>query len=145
MSYWTSCSVDMGLSLFAHVLFYKTPTIIFLLLFSKEYHFRFQANKYFAWLGMASGLLWGKIKESMQWAHGFENDQHRCMATLVQFSVGVALIAFWYCLFGSISDKFVCNPLHPYVFIFAVIGWLVIRNCTRYLTKFVRVLGQAHS
>ena len=84
---------------------------------------------------MASGILWGKIGEYMQWAHGFENDQRRRMATLVQFSVGVALIAFWYCLFGSISDKFMYNPLHPYVFIFTVIGWLMIRNCTRYLTK----------
>ena len=84
---------------------------------------------------MASGLLWGKIGEYMQWANGFENDQRRHMATLVQFSMGVALIAFWYCLFRSISDKFVCNPLHPNVFIFAVIGWLMICNCARYLTE----------
>ena len=125
----------MGLSLLAHVLFYKIPVVNFLLLFSKEYHFRFQANKYSAWLGMASGLLWGKMGEYMQWTHGFENDHRRCMATLVQVSVGVGLIEFWYCLFGSISDKFVCNPLHPYVFILVVIGWLMIRNCTRYLTK----------
>jgi hypothetical protein len=135
MTYWTSRCAAMGLSLLVHVLFYETPAVNFLLLFSKEYHFRFQADKYSAWLGMASGLLWGKIGEYMQWAHGFENDQRRRMATRVQFSVGVALIAFWYGLFGSISDKFVYNPLHPYVFIFAVIGWLMIRNCTRYLTE----------
>jgi len=135
MSYWTSRSIAMGLSLLAHVLFYETPAVNFLLLFSKEYLFRFQADKYSAWLGMASGLLWGKIGEYMQWAHGFENDQRRRMAAVVQFSVGVALIAFWYGLFGSISDKHKYNPLHPYVFIFAVIGWLMIRNCTRYLTE----------
>jgi hypothetical protein len=48
MSYRTFHSVAMGLSLLAHVLFYKTPAVNFLLLFSKEYHFRFQANKYSA-------------------------------------------------------------------------------------------------
>lgn len=135
MSYWKSRTMAVFLSLLAHILFYETPAVNFLLLFSKEYHFRFQADKYSAWMGMASGLLWGKIGEYMQWAHGFENDQRRFIASIVQFSVGVALIAFWYCLFGHISDKFTYNPIHPYVFVFAVIGWLMVRNCTRYLTE----------
>lgn len=135
MSYWKSRTMAVFLSLLAHILFYETPAVNFLLRFSKEYHFRFQADKYSAWMGMASGLLWGKIGEYMQWAHGFENDQRRFIASIVQFSVGVALIAFWYCLFGHISDKFTYNPIHPYVFVFAVIGWLMIRNCTRYLTE----------
>ena len=135
MSYWKSRTFAVGLSLVAHILFYETSAVNFLLLFSKEYHFRFQADKYSAWMGMASGLLWGKVGQYMQWAHGFENEERRKMASVVQFSVGVALIAFWYGLFGSIGDKFVYNPVHPYVFVFAVIGWLMIRNCTRYLTE----------
>ena len=135
MSYWKSRSLAIGLSLVAHILFYETPAVNFLLLFSKEYHFRFQADKYSAWMGMACGLLWGKVGEYMQWAHGFANESRRRMASVVQFSVGVALIAFWYGMFGCISDKFTYNPVHPYVFIFAVIGWLMIRNCTRYLTE----------
>ena len=134
-SYWKSRTIAVGMSLVAHILFYETPAVNFLLLFSKEYHFRFQADKYSAWMGMASGLLWGKVSEYMQWAHGFENDGRRRIASIVQFSVGVALIAFWYGLFGHIDDKFVYNPVHPYVFIFAVVGWLMIRNCTRYLTE----------
>jgi len=135
LSYWKSRCLAVALCLLAHFLFYETSAKDFLLLFSKEYHFRFQADKYSAWLGMASGLLWGKIGEYMQWAHGFENDQRRKLASVIQFSVGVSLIAFWYYLFGHESDKFTYNPVHPYVFVFAVIGWLMVRNCTRYLTE----------
>ena len=135
LSYWKSRTLAIGISLIAHILFYETPAVDVLLLFSKEIHFRFQADKYSAWMGMAAGLLWGKIGEYMQWAHGFDNDARRTKASIVQFSVGVALIAFWYGMFGSIADKFTYNPVHPYVFVFAVIGWLMIRNCTRYLTE----------
>lgn len=134
-SYWKSRTAAVALSLVAHVLFYETPAVNFLLLFSKEYHFRFQADKYSAWMGMAAGLLWGKVGEYMQWAHGFDNDTRRTVCSVVQFLGGVALIAFWYGLFGHIADKFTYNPMHPYVFVFAVIGWLMIRNCTRYLTE----------
>ena len=146
MSYWRSRTAAVFLSLVAHICFYETPAVDFLLLFSKEYHFRFQSDKYSAWMGMACGLLWGKVGEYMEWAHGFENEGRRKMASVVQFSVGVALIAFWYGLFGHISDKFAYNPVHPYVFVFAVIGWLMIRNCTRYLTEchstFLEFLGR---
>jgi len=134
-SYWKSRTIAIGISLLVHILFYETPAVNFLLLFSKEYHFRFQADKYSAWMGMAAGLLWGKIGEYMQWAHGFENDQRRRMVSVLQFSGGVALIAFWYGMFGHIPDKHTYNPIHPYVFVFAVIGWLMVRNCTRYLTE----------
>jgi hypothetical protein len=116
-------------------MFYETSAVDFLLLFSKEYHFRFQADKYSAWMGMACGLLWGKIGEYMQWAHGFENEARRKKATIVQCSCGAVLIAFWYECFGFMEDKFSYNPVHPYVFIFPVIGWLMIRNCSRYLTE----------
>lgn len=146
MGYWKSRTLAVALSLLAHIIFYETSAVNFLLLFSKEYHFRFQADKYSAWLGMASGLLWGKVGEYMQWAHGYDNDQRRRMASIIQFSVGVCLIAFWYGMFGSIQDKYTYNPVHPYVFIFAVIGWLMIRNCTRYLTEchstFLEFLGR---
>ncbi|KAL7530163.1 hypothetical protein ACHAXR_003342 [Thalassiosira sp. AJA248-18] len=135
LSYWKSRTIAVALSLLAHILFYETPAKDVLLLFSDEIHFRFQADKYSAWMGIAGGLLWGKVGEYMQWAHGFENEQRRRIASIAQFSVGVALIAFWYCLFGHIPDKFAYNPVHPYVFVFAVIGWLMIRNCTRYLTE----------
>ena len=146
ISYWKSRTMAIALSLLAHIIFYETSAVNFLLLFSKEYHFRFQADKYSAWLGMACGLLWGKVGDYMQWAHGFENDQRRHIASIVQFCGGVALIAFWYGMFGRIQDKYTYNPVHPYVFIFAVIGWLMIRNCTRYLTEchssFLEYLGR---
>merc|ERR1712176_1110735 len=135
MSYWGSRVGAVALSGVAHVAFYETAAVNFLKFFSDEYFFRFQADKYSALMGLASGLLWGKVGEYMNWAHGFENDQRRYLASFVQFSVGVALIAFWYIPFGSISDKFTYNPIHPYVFVLAVIGWLMVRNCTRYLTE----------
>ena len=56
-SYWKSRTFAVGLSLLVRILFYETAAVNFLLLFSKEYHFRFQADKYSAWMGMACGLL----------------------------------------------------------------------------------------
>lgn len=125
----------VAISLVAHILFYETSAVNFLLLFSKEYHFRFQADKYSAWMGMAFGLLWGKVGEYMQWAHGFENESRRKKASLLQFACGVFLIWIWYDFFGFMQDKYSYNPVHPYVFIFPVMGWLMIRNCTRYMTE----------
>lgn len=134
-SYWKSRTAAVVVSLLAHVLFYETAAVNFLLLFSKEYHLRFQIDKYSAWMGMACGLLWGKVGEYMQWAHGFENERRRRNATIAQFLGGAFLIWIWYYFFGFIPDKLVYNPVHPYVFIFPVVGWLMIRNCSRYLTE----------
>ena len=134
-SYWKSRTAAVVLSLLAHILFYETPAVNSLLFFSKEIHFRFQADKYSAWMGLASGLLWGKLGEYMQWAHGFENEPRRRMASIMQFLGGVFLIWIWYHFFGFMSDKYAYNPVHPYVFIFPLAGWLLIRNCTRYLTE----------
>ncbi|KAL7469195.1 hypothetical protein ACHAXS_009449 [Conticribra weissflogii] len=133
--YWKSRTSAVLVSLIAHVLFYETPAVDVLLYFSKEIHFRFQADKYSAWMGLASGLLWGKVGEYMQWAHGFENESRRIKATIFQFMTGAFLIWFWYFFFGFMSDKYAYNPVHPYVFIFPVAGWLMIRNCSRYLTE----------
>ena len=134
-SYWKSRVTAVAISLVAHILFYETSAVNFLLLFSKEYHFRFQADKYSAWMGMACGLLWGKVGEYMQWAHGFEDEPRRRKASILQFACGVFLIWIWYDFFGFMQDKYSYNPVHPYVFIFPVMGWLMIRNCTRYLTE----------
>jgi hypothetical protein len=134
-SYWKSRVTAVAISLLAHILFYETSAVNFLLLFSKEYHFRFQADKYSAWMGMASGLIWGKVGEYMQWAHGFENEPRRKKAAILQFACGAFLIWVWYHFFGFMQDKYSYNPVHPYVFIIPVMGWLMIRNCTRYLTE----------
>lgn len=133
--YWKSRTSAVLVSLVAHILFYETPAVDVLQYFSKEIHFRFQADKYSAWMGLASGLLWGKVGEYMQWAHGFENESRRNKATILQFMTGAFLIWFWYFFFGFMSDKYAYNPVHPYVFIFPVVGWLMIRNCSRYLTE----------
>jgi hypothetical protein len=134
-SYWKSRVIAVAVSLVAHILFYETSAVNFLLLFSKEYHFRFQADKYSAWMGMACGLLWGKVGEFMQWAHGFDNESRRQKMSMVQFACGAFFIWLWYHFFGFNQDKYSYNPVHPYVFIFPVMGWLMIRNCTRYLTE----------
>lgn len=136
LSYWKSRSLAVAISLLAHILFYETPAVDSLLLFSKEIHFRFQADKYSAWMGMASGLLWGKIGDYMQWAHGSaSNPKRRRFATIGQIVGGLCLIWLWYDCFGFLSDKYAYNPVHPYVFIIPVMGWLMIRNSTRYLTE----------
>jgi hypothetical protein len=40
----------------------------------------------------------------------------------------------WY-LFGWMTDKFMYNPLHPYIFWMPVAGFLMLRNSSKYLTE----------
>ena len=62
--------VAIVLCLLVHVVFYETPLVNLLKWFSDEYHFRFQSDKYSAWVGILSGFVWFKFKEFMQWCHG---------------------------------------------------------------------------
>jgi N-acetylneuraminate 9-O-acetyltransferase len=124
--------------LLIHVLFYETPMVDILKLFSTEYHFRFQADKYTAWVGILSGLLWFKVKAYMQWAYLTEESAltlHHKLAIWGQRMGGVGLILFWYSMFGYMADKYIYNPTHPYVFWIPVVGWLMIRNSSKYLCE----------
>ncbi len=143
MSYVKSRVLAILLCLVAHVAFYETSAVDFLLIFSDEIHFRFQADKYSAWIGIVCGFLMGKASQYMAWAYGSVN---RPFVQWTQRFVGVGLIALWYYGFGYLTDKFTYNPIHPYVFCFAVLGWLMIRNSSRYLTEshsvFLEFLGR---
>ena len=48
--------LPLRLRFVVHVVFYETPCVNFLKLFSDEYYFRFQADKYSAWVGMCSWI-----------------------------------------------------------------------------------------
>lgn len=143
MSYWKSRIAAILISLLVHIGFYETPAVDFLLIFSKEIHFRFQADKYSAWIGIVCGALMKKLSEYMSWAYGGE---HKTGVAWTQRFVGTGLISLWYFGFGYLGDKFVYNPIHPYVFILALVGWLMIRNSSKYLTEchstFLEFLGR---
>lgn len=143
MSYWTSRIAAIFISLALHVAFFETQAVDFLLLFSKEIHFRFQADKYSAWIGILCGALMKKALEYMSWAYG---TVHRTHVAWTQRIVGVGLIAIWYFEFGCMTDKYQYNPVHPYVFVLAMIGWLMIRNSSKYMTEchstFLEFLGR---
>lgn len=131
--------IAIAICLVAHILFYETSAVDFLKLFSDEYHFRFQADKYSAWVGMVSGFCWSWFKSYMQWCYG-ENADHpedskKIASRWGQRVGGVALIVLWYGLFGHITDKFTYNPIHPFVFWMPVAGWLMVRNSSKYLTE----------
>jgi hypothetical protein len=139
---WTSNlhrnAAAIGLCLLVHVLFYETPAVNFLKVFSDEYFFRFQADKYSAWVGILSGYLWHHFKTFIHWAHGTspeEMTQKHIAAAWLQRIGGVAMIAAWWFLFGSESDKYKYNPIHPYCFWMPVAGWLMIRNSSKYLCE----------
>jgi hypothetical protein len=53
----------IGISLMAHILFYETPAVNFLKLFSNEIFFRFQADKYSTWFGILAGFGWTYVKK----------------------------------------------------------------------------------
>ena len=133
MSYWNSRIGGLIICTVAHIIFYETPAVNFLSLFSDEYLFRFQSDKYSALVGIWSGLVWSKFKAYMQWAYNGESE--RTGAMWIQRFVGTALMGLWWYGFGSISDKFVYNPMHPYIFWMPVAGWLMVRNSSKYLTE----------
>ena len=133
MSYWKSRIGGLLICTVVHILFYETPAVNFLSLFSDEYLFRFQSDKYSALVGIWSGLVWSKFKAYMQWA--YNGEEERTAAKWVQRFAGSALMALWWYGFGFISDKFVYNPVHPYIFWMPVAGWLMVRNSSKYLTE----------
>lgn len=143
MSYWKSRTYAIAISFAVHVAFYETPAVNLLGIFGDEILFRFQADKYSAWIGIASGALMAKACEFLSWAYG---TTHNTGVAWTQRMVGVGLICLWYFGFGYIGDKFIYNPLHPYVFIIALVGWLMVRNSSKYLTQchssFLEFLGR---
>lgn len=131
--YWQRNGAAIALCLLVHVIFYETPLVNSLKLFSDEYHFRFQADKYTAFVGILSGFCWEKFKQYMQWCYAGERTQTYAM--WAQRVGGVSLIYIWWALFGHINDKFTYNPVHPYCFWLPIAGWLMIRNSSKYLCE----------
>lgn len=134
-SYWISRIAAVGLCALVHILFYETSLVQYLELISHEYSFRFQSDKYSALVGIVSGLLWKKLGDYMQWAHGTNDHPYRTFLEWAQRLIGLLLIALWYNLFGFISDKYTYNPIHPFIFWIPLVGWLMIRNSSKYLTE----------
>ena len=133
----------IAISLLVHILFYETPAVDMLKVFSDEIHFRFQADKYSAWLGIVCGFAMKRINIYMSWAYGRD---FKPTVAWGQRLAGVGLIALWYLIFGCESDKYKYNPHHPYIFVFPLLGWLMIRNSSKYLSQchssFLEFLGR---
>jgi hypothetical protein len=53
-----------------HIIFYETEMKSILKIFSDEYYFRFQVDKYSAVIGILSGFVWGRFKDYMNWCYG---------------------------------------------------------------------------
>ena len=132
-SAWRSNCIAIVIALLVHVVFYETQLVNSLKFFSDEYNFRFQSDKYSAWVGMLSGLLWTKFQEYMQWVYAGE--QTRVGYMWAQRIIGALLLWFWWYAFGFMSDKYMYNPLHPYIFWMPVAGFLMLRNSSKYLTE----------
>jgi hypothetical protein len=129
-----------------HVAFYETNLVNLLqLLFGKEISFRFQADKYSAWMGILSGFFMKRITDSLTFAYGTSSmdDTLHYGGTIwkishiswIQRIVGFLFMLAWYFGFGYKADKYDYNTYHPYVFILALIGWLMVRNSSKYLTE----------
>ncbi|GKY95492.1 hypothetical protein MPSEU_000510800 [Mayamaea pseudoterrestris] len=127
----------------AHVVFYETSAVNFLKVFSDEYFFRFQSDKYSAFVGIMSGFFWDKFKTYMKWAFNDDHDHEADPALHQKITAsrwaqrvgGVGLMAAWYLLFGHIQDKYTYNPIHPFVFWMPIAGWLMVRNSSKWLTE----------
>lgn len=151
--YWghsTSRVIAITLMAIFHILFYETNLVQSLqLIFGKEISFRFQADKYSAWLGIFSAFFMKRITEFLTFAYG-SSSQSGGDTTLhfggsiwkvshiswIQRIVGLFLLLSWYFGFGYKTDKYEYNAFHPYVFILPLVGYLMIRNSSKYLTEF---------
>jgi N-acetylneuraminate 9-O-acetyltransferase len=154
--HWKRNAIALSACLLVHILFYETPIVNVLKVFSKEILFRFQSDKYSAVLGIISGYFWNQAQSFVTWAHtpttppaasedGTANGSshpgapyftpEQTQAIWGQRVGGVALILAWWLLFGQIDDKYTYNPIHPFVFWLPVFGWLMIRNSSKYLTE----------
>lgn len=135
---WTrdTCNlIAIALCVLVHVVFYQTKLSQLLeTLFSHEYYFRFSSDKYSPVVGIISGFLWKHFQAYMQWCYKGENGPV-VWAQWAQRGMGILLIALWWILFGHIKDKFIYNPMHPYVFWMPVAGWLMLRNSSKYMCE----------
>ena len=131
--YWKANGLAIAIALLVHVCFYETKLVDSLLFFSKEYHFRFQADKYSAWVGILSAMFWKKFTDYMQWAYA--EMPHKYLVSWLQRAAGIFFLWMWYYGFGYMTDKFLYNPLHPYIFWMPIAGWLMIRNSSKYLCE----------
>lgn len=144
MTYWKSRITAILLCLAVHVAFFETRAVDSLnFFFGHEISFRFQADKYSAWIGIVCGLLMQKASEYMSWAYGTID---RPLVAWAQRFLGVGMISLWYFKFGYLSEKIDYNAMHPYVFVIALLGWLMVRNSSKYLTEchstFLEFLGK---
>ena len=133
--YWKANGLAVLISLLVHIAFYETKAVDVLNLIDHEYHFRFQSDKYSAWIGILSALFWKKFREYMQWAYAGTMGPSQYAAMMAQVAGGVGLIGLWYYAFGYMNDKYIYNPIHPYVFWMPVAGWLMVRNSSKFLTE----------
>jgi N-acetylneuraminate 9-O-acetyltransferase len=137
--HWKKNAAALAACLLFHVVLFETPAVNLLLIFGKEIHFRFQADKYSAVLGIVSGYFWSRFTSVLQWCH--TPDEHgkyteqQVKAAWAQRAGGVGLLALWWLLFGHIQDKYAYNPIHPFVFWIPIAGWLMLRNSSKYLTE----------
>lgn len=137
-SSWKRNAVAIAVCFAVHIVFYETELKSCLKIFSDEYYFRFQVDKYSAVIGILSGFCWGKFKEYMNWCYGSpasETTQRQIQCMWYQRAAGVALIAVWWYLFGYMPDKRDYNPIHPFIFWMPVAGYLMLRNSSKYLTE----------
>lgn len=121
-----------------HIVFYETNALYNILqtLFGYEIYFRFGADKYSAILGILTGYCWGYCTKFINWCYNNPNPtSSSIMASYTLRIVGVTLIVVWYMIWGYISDKHIYNPIHPIIFWMPVMGYLMLRNSSKYLTQ----------
>jgi len=135
-NYWPSRIAGVTISLLVHIAFYETNAKDILLMLgqegSHEYHFRFQADKYSAWVGILSGMMWKKISDTA--TSLYASNTPNPLASWTQRLVGSVMMFSWFHMCGNM-DKYTYNPMHPFIFWIPLAGWLLLRNSSKYLTE----------
>ncbi|KAM0747163.1 Cas1p-domain-containing protein [Meredithblackwellia eburnea MCA 4105] len=106
-----------------------------------EWRFRVTLDMWIVWVGMGTALLFIKIKE-WKWEDRPEWDSWKKYTVWASWATLVGYMVFEL----TRASKFVYNAYHPYVSIFPVLAFCVVRNATPYLrstsSKFFIFFGQ---
>lgn len=133
VSYWPSRIAAIIISLIAHIAFFETDAVDSLLYFSDEMHFRFQADKYSALAGIVGGAMYNAVTQFLSSTYG--GTEEKTVMKWSQRIIGICLIYVWYHTYGNIPDKHAYNPAHPYIFAIPMVGYLMLRNSSKYLCE----------
>ncbi|CAD7963333.1 unnamed protein product [Amoebophrya sp. A25] len=118
-----------------HYVFFECGFVQRFFFWSHELEWRFTADRYTALQGIASAMLLKPVTQLIQRLEDIDRKGLRLFAQCCLQLTGLALVLFWYFVWGHTDDKLAYNAMHPYILIFPLVGYVLMRNSLSFLTE----------